>query len=335
MEQIKGLELEDTGASIALCWSPDGRYLAVNRPQDSVSIHAVIDDPSGNDPAPQIVLETGPATELRWSADGQTLTVIDESGAAEDLTVTTWDAVTWKKLSAKFIPATPLSAWDAEFSFSVQAEGNRLILPDRTVEVSYPAIDRMCMSADGTTLVVTVGESEQMRSSQLASDDQSLRRQLDAIEVWDLANGLRVNTWTTHLRVVTEISISPDGRFFILQGYYQGGDGTGDVRRDFSIFERTKSESIFRDWGFGFLEDVPMLPVWAADNQQVLYWAFTKRLEGRGDPYISVFDTVSHTEKKHKHRALKAIHAPTALAWASGPGLLAIGVPDGVAVFRL
>lgn len=335
MKQIKGLDLEDNGVPIALCWSPDGRYLAVNRPQDSVSIYAFIDDLSGIDSTPQIVLETGPATELRWSADGQTLTVIDESRAVGALTVTAWSAVTWDKLRTQFIPATPLSAWDAEFSFSVQADGNRLILPDRTVEVSHAAIDRICMSAGGTTLVVTVGESKQMRSSHLASEDQSLRRPLDAIEVWDLVSGLRVNTWSTSLHQVTEISISPDGRFFILRGYYQGGDGIGDVRRDFSIFERTKPESIFRDWGFGFLEDVPMLPAWAADSQQVLYWAFTKRLSGPGNPYISVFDTRDHTEKKYRHSALAAM-TPATLAWTSVQGLLAIGdVSGGVTVFRL
>ncbi|HRE48499.1 MAG TPA: hypothetical protein PLD47_12310 [Aggregatilineales bacterium] len=335
MKRISKLDKTTGGHLVVLCWSPDGGQFAVNHPTNCVSIYTLIDNQAGVNAAPDVILETGTVTELRWGTDSSTLVLIDSAKAPEGLNVSVWDIAMRHQTRIQHIPANPLTAWNADFTIGIRAEGNRLFLGDKVVKVSCPVITYVQLSANGQTAVVIVDEPKPKRHPFRISRDKVLPQNVTVVEVWDVFTGNRLCLYRPGIQALAELHISPNGQFYALRGYYHGGDG--DEKRNFSIYESSTGKEIFRDWGF--YDDVPILPMWSGDNQQVIYWAWTKTLTGKAKPYIGIVDMVVGeeyaNEKAFRHAGLSKI-TPAALAWSPDKALLAVGDISGmIHLYRL
>jgi WD40 repeat protein len=335
MKSIGKLGKTISGQPAAICWSPDGRKLAVSHPSACVSIYTLIGDQSGLNAVPDVLLETGTVTEIHWDAAGSTLMLIDSVNASEGLNVSVWDLATHRQIRTQHISAALLSAWNADFTIEIRAEGNRLSLHDKMVEVSCPLITHVQLSANGQTAVVIVDDPRPNRHPFRLSRDKVAQQDVTAVEVWDVITGNRLCLYRPGIQALAELHISPNGQFYALRGYYHGGDG--DEKRNFSIYERSTSKEIFRDWGF--FDDVPILSTWSVDNQQMIYWTWTKTLTAKAQPYIGIVDMVGReeyaNEKAFRHAGLAKI-TPADLAWSPDKTLLAVGDISGmIHLYRL
>jgi hypothetical protein len=203
------------------------------------------------------------------------------------------------------------------------------------VEVSCPLITHVQLSDNGQTAVVIVDDPRPNRHPFRLSRDKVAQQDVTAVEVWDVITGNRLCLYRPGIQALAELHISPNGQFYALRGYYHGGDG--DEKRNFSLYERSTSKEIFRDWGF--FDDVPILPTWSVDNQQVIYWTWTKTLTAKAQHYIGIVDMVIRgkyaNEKAFRHAGLAKI-TPAALAWSPDKTLLAVGDISGmIHLYRL
>jgi hypothetical protein len=213
----------------------------------------------------------------------------------------------------------------------VRLENNRLILHGNPVEASN--IQRYQVSADGSTVVIITAKSPNLEYDNLLPTEE--RWVISSVEVWDAMQGKRLHRLErVHIRSLTWLSVSPNGQYYLLRGMYQGGEGPGDQRRDFEIYESTTGKDIYRDWGF--FDDVPTMPSWAAGSQQVMYWAWSKDLSHpKTKPFIGLFDIVTKQETRLDHPRLTTLY-PISLAWNAARQVVAIGDLQGqIHLFRV
>jgi hypothetical protein len=206
----------------------------------------------------------------------------------------------------------------------IRVENNHLILHGNPVGVSN--IQHSQISADGSTVVVITSKNPNLAYDNLLPAEE--RWAIDSVEIWDAAtNKLYHRVEQLRIRSLTWLNISPNGQYYILRGVYQGGEGPGDQRRDFGIYESATGKDIYRDWGF--FDDVPTMPSWAADNQQVMYWTWAKELSHpKTKPFIGLLDIATRQETRLDHPHLTTIY-PISLAWNSVRQVVAIGDLQG------
>lgn len=211
IKQLCRLDTAYTTQPGAVCWSPDGRQLAVNHPASCVSLYPVSDSQPGINSSPEVILETGLVTEIRWSTNGSILTLNDTPGSSGGLNIAVWDIAERRRIRSQHIPATPLSAWNADFTLEIRAEGNRLLWENVAVEVSYPVIEHLLVSDNGHTAVVVVDDPQSNRPPLQLSRYKNVPQNITAVEVWDIPGKRRLCLYRPSIRALAELHISPNG----------------------------------------------------------------------------------------------------------------------------
>lgn len=306
---------------VALDWSPDSQQLAVNHPDNAVSIYQVKPDERILESSPRLVLQTGLSTGLRW-VDADHLLVMDEA-KLNSIQITKWDTLTGQVIDTQTLDHTPLQAWNRDFTKGIKAEDGRLFFGDKIIEASHPNIGYLELNDDGSKAMVIYVDPTNHTYLKMLKEMPTLERHwaLKYVEIWDVVQGRLILSAETGKKILTELSFSPDGQHYTLRAFYLKGDGEADIREDFIIYEASTGQNIFRDWRFQ--SGVAILPTWSTDSQQVLYWLWSPTLNQTPKSGIGIFDIASRQQKVFYNAGFSKIF-PLALAWCPAKDLLAI-----------
>jgi WD40 repeat protein len=182
----------DTNDIWGVTFSPDGEYLAVARPDNTVRL---FNPNTGEEVRTLAIYNTDALRGLAFSPDGKYI-----AAASNDRTANVWDVETGQKL------LTMSGHTNRVLSVAFSADSSRLITAsaDQTVKV---------WNVSASSEAKTFQHPDQMLGVAFGSDNRVAGASYDGTAVlWDASNGETIHILTGHQSAINGIAFSPDGK---------------------------------------------------------------------------------------------------------------------------